>query len=441
MSPRVLIAGGGTVGFEVARRLARSAVDLDVTLLSPDSVLVYQSLLPELASGVIEPRHAVVPLRAGLPGTRVISGELTGLDHEAGTAAVALRDGAEVEAPFDHLVIALGAISNVMPVPGLEERAIGFSTVAEALHLRDRVLDRMQLAEATADPEVRRRALTFVFVGGGYSGVEAIGELQSMADDATVQFASIDRSELRWVLVEASDAILPMVSPELRRHALATLRDRGIEVRLETMVERIDGRVVHLSDETHVEADTLVWCAGMRPHPVVGGLGLPVDDDGQLLVDAALQVEGTTDVWAAGDCARVPDLVGGGTCPPSAQYALRQASQLADNLVRSVRHQPSRALRYRPKGELITIGHHEAVGELFGRPLRGWLPWLLRHGYHIARIPTWRRKLRLWLDWTLNLTFAREITELGSVKHPRAAFEEAVAARDADLDEAQQRES
>lgn len=432
MAARIVIAGGGTVGLEVARRLERSDADIDVTVVEPRTTSVYLPLLPEVASGDVDPRHATVPIRRGLTSTRVVLGELTGLDREARRAQVARAGGRDDSIPYDHLVVALGSITRLLPIPGLAEHATGFQTVAEALLLRDRVLGRLHLAADTDDPAARARALTVVVVGAGYSGVEVIGELESLARDACAVIPGLDPDDLRFVLVEATPDVLPMVAPSLRRRAVEEFEGRSIEVRLETLVESVEGTLVHLSDGTTVDADTLVWCAGGRPHPALGDLDLPLDEQGQLRVEPTLQVEGVPEVWGAGDGAAVPDLVTGGMCPPSAQYAIRQARQLAANLVAVVEGRQAEPFRYEQRGELITLGRHRAVGEIFGLRLAGRLPWILRHLNHVARVPTRVAKARLVADWTVGMAFPREITELGSVTRPRRPIEEAAEAMEED---------
>lgn len=422
---RVVVMGGGVVGLEVASRLARRAPDMSVTIVDPDGLHVYQPLLPEVASGRIEPRHAVVPLRAALPDARVLDGQVVSVDDGERTLEVRTIDGSRVHLPFDHLVVAPGSVTRLFPIPGLVDRAVGFQTVAEALHLRDKVLERLQAAEGSTDPDRRARALRFVFVGGGYSGVEAIGELHDMAVAACEEFEDIDRHELGFVLVEATDSILPMVDGRLRRAAIATLEERGVDLRLSTMVESVDDAGVHLSDGSTVAGDVVVWCAGARPNGVVASLGFPVDDDGAVRVDATLAVDGRRGVWSAGDCAAVPDLVNGGTCPGSAQYALRQARQLADNIVAVESGDAPSEFSYRQKGELIALGHGVAVGYVGPFRLTGRVAALLRACLHVARVPTLRRKLRVAVDWTINATFPREITSLGMARDPDRPLEDA----------------
>lgn len=426
-TPHVLIVGGGYVGLYTALRLERrlEAHEARLTMVNPENFMLYQSLLPEVTSGTLEPRHAVVPLRRVLKRTRLLGGRVTRLDHRRRTATVQPYEGEPGEVSYDHVVLGLGGITKVLPVPGLAERAVGFTTVTEAIFLRNQVLSRMEAAEALTDEAARRRALTFVFIGGGYSGVEALAELEDLAHDACRYFPSVSPRDLRWVLVEVTERILPIVDEDLAEYATRMLRERGVDVYLETSLESAEDGVIVLSNGERFEADTLCWAAGVSPDPLAGGLGLPTDDMGRLVVDESLRVRDTPGAWAAGDCAAVPDLVDGGTCPPSAQYAVREARRLADNLAAVLRGREPTPFRHKSLGEMITLGRHQGVARVLRLRLRGFLPWYLRRLYHVARIPSPLRKLDVWLDWTGALLRPRDVVHLGSEEHPREPFHEA----------------
>jgi NADH dehydrogenase len=424
---RVLVVGGGYVGTYAAlgleRRLAARGDEL--VLVSPESFMQYQPFLPEVASGNIEPRHVVVSLRQVLRRTRLLVGEVELLDHPARVARVRTADGALRDLPYDVVVLGPGSRSRVLPIPGLRERGVGFKTVAEAIYLRNRLLSRMDVAASAADPEVRRAALTFVFVGGGYAGVEALAELEDLGRAALRFYPGLGPGDLRFVLVEAADRILGELSPALAEHVRRLLEARGVEVALGTRLASAEGGVIRLSDGRAFRADTLVWTAGVRPHPLAARSGFPVDDAGRVLVDEFLRVRGLEGAWAAGDAAAVPDLTTGGLCPPTAQHALRQARRLARNLLAVLGGRPPTAFRYRNLGQLASLGRYRGVAEVLGLRLRGFPAWWLHRSYHLLMMPTLNRKVRIALDWTVGLLFPRDVVQLGSLHHPREAFERA----------------
>jgi NADH:ubiquinone reductase (H+-translocating) len=430
---RVLIVGGGYIGLYAALGLLKRVRPglLDVTVVAPESFMVYQPFLPEAAAGDLEPRHVVIPLRRVLKGARVVTGWLESVDHKDKRATVRPAEGDPIHLRYDHLVIGLGAVSRVLPVPGLAERAVGFTSVPEAIYLRNRVLDRLDLAESTDDPDIRRRALTFVFVGGGYSGIQGMAELEDLARDACREYRTVRREDMRWVLVEAAPSILPEIGEELAGYAIERLRARDFDLHLATRLESAEGGRMVLSDGTELEADTLVWTTGVRANPVVERLGFPTGDRGRLVVDRYLRVESVEGVWAAGDCAEVPDLAAGGFCPPTAQHALRQARRLAKNIIRALDGKDPKPFRYRQLGSLVSLGKYKGVARILGTKVRGFPAWFVHRTYHALLVPTINRRARILSDWTLALFFRRDVVQLGSLQRPRDAFERAAGEKEA----------
>lgn len=426
---RILLVGGGYVGLYAALRLERrlAAGEAEVTLVDPENFMVYRPLLTEVTSGTLEPRHAVVPLRAALRRTRLVAGRLTTVDTDVRVATVEVYDGEQLHLPYDELVMAAGATARLLPIPGLIEHGIGFNSVAEAMYLRDHVLRQLELASAATDPARRKKALTFVFVGGGYTGVEALAEAQDMAASVLRGYSALRQDELHWVLVEATGRILGTVPPSLSEHARQELVRRGIDVRLNTRLDSIEDGVARLSDGSELPTETLVWVAGTRSNPVVGDAGLPTDEMGRLTVDNRLRAIGAEHVWSAGDCAAVPDTVTGTLCPPSAQYAVREARVLADNLVATLRGEPARPFRYHSRGEFVTLGRHKAVGEMFGVKVCGAFAWTARRAYYLSQIPTWNRRLRIAADWAIGMPLRHDVVGLGSREEPYAAFRAAAS--------------
>jgi NADH dehydrogenase len=429
-SQRVLIAGGGYVGFYAAAHLLRERGDrpVRITLVNPDNYLLFRPLLPEVASGTLEARHAAVPLRAALPGVDVVTGSLTGLDPVARTAQLSTFEDGATEHSYDQAVIAVGALSRVLPVPGLAEHGIGFTTITEALFLRNHVLGRLEAAHATSDTDMRRRALTFVFVGGGYTGVEALAELQDLAADVCRWYADIAPEDMHWILVEATDRLLPNLPNRLEQHARQLLEARGVQVRLQTRLDHAEDGSVTLSDGTWLPTDTLVWVAGVKPNPVVQSLDLPVDDSGRIPVDACLRVREAPGLWSAGDCAAVPDTVGGGLCPPTAQYAMREGKALGANLAATIDDRAPEPFRYRSKGQFVTLGNRKGVADLGKFCIRGVPAWVLRRAYYCAAIPTRNRKIRTLADWLIATPGHHDPSNLQSERDPKGPFDEAARA-------------
>jgi NADH dehydrogenase len=430
---RILLVGGGYVGMYTALRLQR-LLDLrngeaTVTVVDPNSFMTYQPFLPEAAAGALEPRHVVVPLRTVLPRCRVLTGQVSAVDHSRRTATVMPGEGPAFELAYDHVVVAPGSIVRTLPIPGLAEVGIGFKSVAEAVYLRNYVLSRLDAASSSVDPVLRSRALTFVFIGGGYAGVEAMAELEDMARSACRYYHGLRPEDMRWVLVEAASRVMPEVSLSLAEYTVAELQRRNIAVALNTRVTSLLGGHVVLSDGQEFDAETVVWTAGVKPHPLLGATDLPLDERGRLKVTPDLRVEGTTGAWSAGDCAAVPDLTkgDGATCGPSAQHAVRQSKVLGSNIVKALRGRPLEDYRHAYAGSVASLGLHKGVAEIYGVRLRGIPAWFMHRTYHLLRVPTFNRKVRVASDWSLALFFRREVVTLGSWTDPKAGFRRVAA--------------
>ncbi|MGW1063645.1 NAD(P)/FAD-dependent oxidoreductase [Streptomyces aureus] len=433
---RILIVGGGYVGMYTALRLQRQLKpelkrgEVEITVVSPDPYMTYQPFLPEAAAGSISPRHVVVPLRRVLDRCRIVIGEVRSIDHAKRTATLTTlateEEGAGAEQiAYDDLVLAPGSVSRTLPIPGLADFAIGFKTVEEAIGLRNHVIEQMDIASSTRDPAIRDAALTFVFVGGGYAGVEALGELEDMARYTARYYHNLKPEDMKWILVEASDRILPEVGEEMGRYTVSQLRRRNIEVRLETRLNSCADRVAVLSDGTRFPTRTVVWTAGVKPHPLLAATDLPLNERGRLKCTPELTVDGVPHAWAAGDAAAVPDVTAepGKETAPNAQHAVRQAKILGDNIAHSLRGEPLETYSHKYVGSVASLGLHKGVAHVYGRKLRGYPAWFMHRVYHLSRVPTFNRKARVLAEWTLAGLFKREIVSLGSLEHPRAEFE------------------
>jgi NADH dehydrogenase len=432
VKPRILVVGAGHVGLYVALRLSHKlrSTEADITVVDPQPHMTYQPFLPEAAAGSISPRHSVVPLRRELRRCRVLSGEVRRISHADRVATVQPIVGPAVQVPYDHIVVAPGSVSRTLPIPGLREEAVGFKTIGEAIWLRNHVLDRLDVAATTVDKETRQRALTFVFVGGGYAGIEALAEMEDMARSALRYYDELDESEMRWVLVEATQRVLPEVDRDMGAYTVEQLRRRGMDIRLDTRLESCVDGVVKLSDGDSFEADTIVWTAGVKPSPMLDDTDFPRDSKGRITCLPTLQVVGPDGgalpgAWSAGDCAAVPDLASptpGALCSPSAQHAVRQARRLADNL-RAVLHGTAvKEYRHKHVGSVASLGLHKGVAQVYGIKVRGWLAWFMHRTYHLSRVPSLNRKIRVVVDWTLALILRREVVSMGGLHAPRAPF-------------------
>ena len=427
--PHILIVGGGYVGMYTALRLS-SRLRRDeamVTVIDPLSYMTYQPFLPEAAAGNLEPRHVVVPLRRVLPRAQILNGRVTRIEHARRVVTFLPNAGDPVEISYDIIVVAPGSVARTLPIPGLIENGIGFKTVGEAIFLRNHVLAKLDIAASTSDADVRRRALTFVFVGGGYAGVEALAELEDMARDACKSYDGVEPSDMHWVLVEASDRILPEVSSDLGEYTVRELRRRQIDVRLGTRLNSATDQHMVLSDGHEFDAETLVWTAGVKPNPMVGDTDLPLDEKGRLKGTALLTIDGVDDAWTAGDSAAIPDLTKPGQlCGPSAQHAVRQAKRLGDNIAAVLHGLEPTPYKHAYAGSVASLGLHKGVAQVsvagIGFKVRGWPAWFMHRTYHVSRVPTLNRKVRVIADWTLALFFRREIVSLGAIQNPHEEF-------------------
>lgn len=429
--PRIVILGGGTVGLYTARRLRKrlGRREAAIVVVDPNPYMTYAPFLPEAAAGSIDARNVVAPHRRALKNVDVLQGKVSQINHAERTVEITPEEGEPYWVTYDHLVVGLGSVARTLPIPGLAEQGIGFKTVEEAIAVRNHILNRIDVASSTWDPELRQRMLTFVFVGGGFAGIEALAEIEDIARYTVRHYKQIEQDELRFVLVEGSPRILPEVSEELGGYTLEQLRKRNIEIHLSTFLNScVDGHVV-LSNKMEFDAETIVWTAGVKANPVLQKSDLPLDQLGRVTVNAKLQVvdaDGTVvpDAYAAGDCAAVPDLYNPGKfCPPNAQHALREGNHLGDNLARVLRSAELTEYKHKNIGAVASLGMYKGVAQMFGKiKVRGFLAWVLHRTYHVFAMPTVNRKLRIMAGWTGSVLLRREVVSLGALHDPRAEF-------------------
>ncbi len=427
MAWNVVIAGGGFGGFYAARTLEKVLPhnSTKVTLVNDVNFMLYTPLLPGAAGGALEPRHVVVPLREELSRTELRLGSVVSGDPAARTLTVENLDGSRSDLPYDELVVAVGSVSRSLPIPGLVEHAIGFKALPEAIELRNRLLRSLEAAESLDDPVDRAAWLSFVFVGAGYAGLEGLAELQDFASDVIELYPKCRTQGMRWLLVEAKERVMTEIQPDLAEFGTRELRSRGIEIRTSTTLDEVTATTARLSDGETVPTRSVVWTAGVKPHPVVADLGLQTDGGGRIVTDRTMKVAGQRHVWAIGDAAAVPDAAKDykEPCPPTAQHAIRQGRLVARNVAATLGTGKVKPFKYKTLGVFVDMGQREAVASTMGIKWRGRPAWFLARTYHIALMPGTKRKLRLLVDWNVQLVFGRDASELGRLGHPPALAE------------------
>lgn len=406
--PRIVIVGGGFAGVSTAQALARAPrrEALEITLISRQNFMLFTPMLPEVATGAIQTRDVVQPLRAALKGPAFELGDAIGVDLERRTVSVRHPLTHDVKnVPYDELVLALGATESAMGVPGVEKFALGLKTIADAAALRDRIVGALEVAANTVDLVERDRLLRFVIVGGNFTGVELAGELGAFLRSVLRYYQAIDAANVELVLLESGERLLAHLPPKFGKYAASTLRARGTRVLLDTAVGAVDSLGVELKNGQRIAGATVLWAAGEEPSPLAKQLGLKTGEHGAIQTGDDLAAEGTPHVWSLGDCAAVPR-PGGGTYAPLAQNAVREGTLLAANIRARLRGKRTKRFRYRELGRMASLGDRCAVAELpGGAMLTGTPAWLLWRAYYLARLPGVNQKTRVALDWTLALAF------------------------------------
>jgi NADH:ubiquinone reductase (H+-translocating) len=415
MPKRVVILGAGFAGMNVARYLERFARrgEVAVTIVNRDNYALFTPMLPEVSSGSIEPRHIAPPLRGILRKTIFELGDVTKVDLEAKTVTVRrLRGASAATLPFDELVIAVGAENSTHGVQGAEDHTFALKTLADAVALRDVTITALENAATAADHKERHRLTTFVVVGGGFTGVEAAGELLAFLRSASRFFPRVERSDIRLVLVAGSDRLLEQLPPAFGDRARRMLSQRGVDIVLGDEVASVDATGIKLASGKRYETGCVVWSAGVRPARLATELDLPHSKHGAIVVNGDLSVSRTSGVWALGDCAEIPK-AGGGAYPQTAQHAAHQAKQLASNVITLLRGGKTRPYTYRALGTMASLGAHEGLADLGGHVmLTGFFAWLLWRTYYLWQLPGSDRKARVLLDWTLDIPFPQDIASI-----------------------------
>ncbi len=417
---RIIILGGGFAGIAVAQRLEERLRpdEAEIVLISRENFSLFTPMVPEVASGALDVRQVATPIRSQLRRTRFLLAEFTALDTAARTVAFTYILSGEAESlAYDDLVLALGASTSTFGLPGVAEHAFQLKTLEDAGALRNRVMWLLERADATIDAQARAALLTIAVVGGGFTGVETAGELADLLRSVARYYPRIAKGEPRIVLVEGGASLLPGLPVKMGTYAAHALRKRGVELRIGASVTAASADALDLAGDVRISTQTIIWSAGVRPSPAVAAADLPHGKSGAVLVTEDLSVPGYPGLWALGDAAAIPNGAGG-FHPPTAQHAIREGPVLADNLVATLRGQPTKPFRFSSLGMMASLGGRRAVAQLPGNHvLTGFLAWFLWRSYYLARLPGLDRKLRVAFDWTIGLFFPRDISVLRVYLH------------------------
>jgi len=433
---KIVIVGGGYAGFYTAFKLEKllKRGEAQVTLIDPLPYMTYQPFLPEVAAGSIEARHAIVPHRRHLNKTRVITAPVTAVDHAKKFVTVTPEVGEAFTVDYDELVMTAGAVTRTFPIPGVADVAIGLKTIEEAVAVRDRLIDNMHRANHMPPGPERDRLLTVVVVGGGFAGIEAFAELRSLVSDMLKKCGGLTIDDTHFHLIEAMGRIMPEVSLETSKWVLNNLAQRQAHVHLDTqLVSAVNGRI-ELSTGESLETDLVVWTAGVMAKSRLAGTPIPLDERGRIRAQANLQVMDDNGpiggMWTAGDVAAVPDLSGGGVggyCVPNAQHAVRQAKQLAKNLVATIRGEQPVDYNHKTIGVVAGLGLGIGVMQVGNFAMKGFIAWLGHRAYHGMAMPMWERKARVLSDWIMQFFWGRDVASVSAVQRPRDFFVEFAA--------------
>jgi NADH dehydrogenase len=421
---RILILGGGFAGVATARRLEklfRRRQDVEIALVSRDNFVVMTPLLFEVFSGILDLRSCSVPVRGFLRSARFVEADVQSIDFDQRIVRLTSA-GKTGELVYDQVVIALGSKTNREIIPG-SKHAFTFKTLADALLLRNHVIECFERADIETDPQRKAQLLTFVIIGGGLVGVELLGELTAFVDDVVPFYKHVGRDEVRCLLLQGGDRIMPEIDPTLSMYGYNVLAARpGVKFRTSTRVQGIDPPIVQLANES-ISADTIILAAGVTPNPILAGLPVAKDKRGCIVVEQTMRCAGHPDVWALGDCASVP-AADGKPYPPLAQHALREAKVLAENIYRVLSGRPPQPYVHQSLGMMGSLGHYMGFAQLLKLRLHGFPAWFIRRTYYLLQMPGWSRRLRMMIDWTFGLLFRPDIVKVNLDSEAALVFRE-----------------
>ena len=431
---KIVIVGGGFGGVYAALELDKWLFrfpNVDVTVVNRENFFLFTPMLHEVAASDLDITNIVSPVRKLVSSVEFFDGDVERVDLKSRTVTVSHGDGHTHDLPYDHLVLAPGAVTNFFGLPGLEERAITMKSLGDAITLRNRMIQQLEEAETECGAPDRDHLMTFVVAGGGFAGVETIAGMNDFVHHALEFYPHIPRDKVRMVLVHPGEVILPELSPKLGRYAEEKLAERGVEIRSKTKVAAVTERGVRLTDGTVINAATLIWTAGTQPNPMIKTLPCKTER-GRVCAEETLKVPGWPGVWALGDCALVPDPATGGFHPPTAQHAIRQGKVLARNILRELRGQAPRPFRFRTIGQLASLGRRTGVAQIFGFQFSGFVAWWMWRTIYLMKLPRLEKRLRVAIDWTWDLVFSKDLVKFLSrrketISQPQAEVADAMA--------------
>ena len=414
--PRVVILGEGCGGIYTALKLQKAARrgQIELSLVSQDNFFLFHPMLAEVVSGSIEPPHIVNPIRRLLRYTDFHQAEIEAVDAESGNIVIRYPGGHGHydRLPYDHLVIAVGSSTDLTNIPGMSEHAFPFKTLGDAFSLRDHLISVLERAQVESVPEEKDELMTFVVVGGGYTGVEVAAEINEFVREAAKSYSRVEPEEIKVILLQGAPRILPELPEALANFSHRLLERRGIEIRLNTRIQGATADTAILSDDVTIPTGTLVAAVGSASNRLLDSVPGNRDRRGRLVMDETLSVTGHPGIWAVGDCAAIPDVRQGGTCPPTAQYALREAAQVARNILASIKGGVSRPFSYKSRGVFVPLGRFSGAADVMGLKVSGLLAWWLYRTYYLLQLPRWERRLEVMIDWTLELIIHRDIVRM-----------------------------
>ena len=414
VTKRVAVIGGGYAGVEAAQALEKELKnhpEIGIYLISQTNYLIHTPMLSEVSSSAVNAQNISPPLRSFFDRVRVVQGEVSDIDLENKELTLFQKSQSKgKKLRFDHLVMTTGSVPNYFGNADIEQQALPFKTLGDAIYLRNQVIEMFERADVEPDPAKKKQLLTFVVAGGGFAGVELLGGLNDFARGITFYYPNVDPADVRTVLVHSRDRILPELSEELGEFAREKLAERGVEFQLNVRVTGARPGAVLVGDD-EIPSYTFVWTAGNKPGPVMSKLGIELTKRGQIEVDAQLRSAANPSLWAAGDCAQVPDLITGGFAPPTAQHASREGKVVGYNVAAAILNKPLKNFEFETLGSLAALGHQLAVAEVFGRRFSGFLAWLLWRGIYLSKLPTLQKQVRVLLDWILDVFFPPDIVQ------------------------------